>query len=267
MRTSQKRVDDIVALVQSPAFQRLVDTPNKWNVFQDYFTAHALANSPELANLRARLQAQARRVRADRRTFFVPEVTLEGRRTRSIDRSGAGALAIDDALGDDEWTVGVQLALPLYSGGARRARLARSRQELRQLRTEEEATREIVEARMRRTLQSMRGSFPAIAFAAQAADAARTNLALVTDQYQRGAVGVTDLVDAQETSLQAELAAAEARYEFLLDFVAVQRASGNFDLLLEPSAASAWLQDLGDFFAERGLSRQLRPLPPKGDQS
>ena len=84
----------------------------------------------------------------------------------------------------------------------------------------------------------------------QAADAADENLTNVTEAYARGAVSVTDLIDAQEAALAAGLAATDAKYGFLVDFVGVLRSMGDFDLLLDPSSREAWYTRVETWFRE-----------------
>jgi outer membrane protein TolC len=75
---------------------------------------------------------------------------------------------------------------------------------------------------------------------------------MVRDAYAKGALSVTDLVDAQDASLEAELAAAEAKYTFLIDFVAVLRATGSFDMLLDPASRQSWFERVDAWFREHG---------------
>ncbi len=248
--TSEEGLRDVIALLESPGFQKYVDNPLNWSVFQDYYSELALHNSPESAAFDSLVRAQERQVAADRRTFYVPDIALQARSDHNINRGGIGSSAFNSSL-DRGWSVGVQLTLPLFNGGALRRQLSRSRHRLAQLETEREVVIENVEARVRSALQKIGGSYPAIELSQQAADAAGRNLDLVTDQYSRGAVTVTDLIDAQEAKLQAQLAAADARYAFLIDFVEVQRAAGDFELLLQPGRSAEWMNGLEIYFQER----------------
>ena len=149
--------------------------------------------------------------------------------------------------------MGASATLPLYVGGARRARLAQARHELRQLALQRASLAERVEARMREALHFAAGSHPAIELSQQASDAANENLGLVTDAYSQGAVGITELIDAQDAALSADLRAAEAVFVFLIDFVAVTRASGDFTVLMEASRASGWFDSVEAYFREAGV--------------
>jgi outer membrane protein len=71
---------------------------------------------------------------------------------------------------------------------------------------------------------------------------------MVTDAYARGIVSVTDLIDAQDAALSAGLAAADAKYTFLIDFVAVLRSMSEFEILLDPGSREAWYGRVDDWF-------------------
>ena len=89
-------------------------------------------------------------------------------------------------------------------------------------------------------LHQTASSWPAIDLSREAQAAADENLANVTDAYARGAVSVTDLIDAQETSLLNGLSATDAKYGFMTDFVNVLRSMGDFEILLDPASREAW---------------------------
>ena len=249
--SSTGELDEFLKLLESPAFQQYVNNPLRWATFQDYYSQEALASSPEYASIEKQLRAQQRQVVADRRTFFVPDFSLQARRGENISRSGISA-GMDGI--DNEWTIGVQATLPIFQGNALRGRLSQSRHRHRQLVTQRDAVAERVEARMRTSLQRVGGSYPAIELSRDARESALENLELVTDKYSQGAVGVTDLVDAQSAALEASLGAAEAEYRFLIDFMDVMRSAGSFDLLTMPGSSAEWLQGLESYFEDRGIS-------------
>ena len=82
---------------------------------------------------------------------------------------------------------------------------------------------------------------------------------MVTDAYSRGVVSITDLIDAQDTALSADLAVADAKYTFLTDFVAVLRAMSEFDILLEPTSREAWINRIDDWFRAHDPASQSAP--------
>jgi hypothetical protein len=75
----------------------------------------------------------------------------------------------------------------------------------------------------------------------------------VADQYGRGLVSIVDLLDAQNSSLRADQAAENAVYDFLIDWMDVERASGRFDFLMTPGQREEYFQRLAEFFNQAGV--------------
>ncbi|GBF30440.1 hypothetical protein MnTg04_00381 [bacterium MnTg04] len=87
-----------------------------------------------------------------------------------------------------------------------------------------------------------------------AAAAARGGLTLVTDSYSRGAVTISDLIDAQNAALSADLDAAVSLYSFVIDFMNLLRAQSNFELIMDPLAWQDWLDALEQYYREQGVA-------------
>jgi outer membrane protein TolC len=141
----------------------------------------------------------------------------------------------------------------VLSGGALRADLNRSRYSLRQLEDRRAAVAEDVETRIRVTMEEASSTYIAIELTAAAAAASAENLEIVTDLYSQGSVSVTDLIDAQNAALSADLSAAEAKYNYLLAVIDVLRTAGDFSLLLDPRFANEWFADIEAFFRAEGV--------------
>ncbi|MEE8527254.1 MAG: ABC transporter substrate binding protein [Gammaproteobacteria bacterium] len=246
--TPESDVDKLITLINEPDFQRFVDNPGVWPAFQNFMVASALEAAPELKGLDALIVAQEREIKRAQRSYYVPDVFLDGNARNNLNRSGAGTPSL--FLQDETWRFSLQATLPLFEGGNRRAELSQGRHQLRQLQLEQDATAERVEARTRAALFQVGGSYPAIELSRDSADAARENLELITDKYVRGAVSVTDLIDAQDAALAAELAAAEAEYSFLIDLVEVLRAGSDFSLFLDPGYSPEWYNQIETYFRE-----------------
>jgi outer membrane protein TolC len=68
---------------------------------------------------------------------------------------------------------------------------------------------------------------------------------------------VTELIDAQDAALDASLAAADAKFGFLIDFVGVLRALSEFEVLLDPPSREAWLEEVDEWVANRAAAGRL----------
>ena len=211
-------------------FDEMVRSPADYARFSQFYLARALRQSPELEQLDAQIVAKRRELVSQRRSYWLPDVTVGGRYTSNLSQSGLGA---GPQAGEDlnDWSIGVQATLPLFSGGLKKANVSKASFELRQLETLRVSIEERVEEAIRNQLHAAQAAYAQIDLANSAAEASRKNLELVSDAYARGTVNVIELLDAQDTSLAASAAAAESLYNFLITIMSVQRAIGGYDYL------------------------------------
>jgi len=246
--TVESGLDDPLALVSSARTQAFLDSPAKWSVFMEYAVSTALQNSPEIAQTGALVSARQRALTSAKRSYFLPDVALVSNGSKLLDKSGVGSASLPGGPNDESWSVSLQASLPLFTGRLRSAQLSQARHNLREIESERAAATDGVEARTRVALHRTASSYPAIDLSKQAAAAADENLRMVTDAYARGVVTVTDLIDAQDTALSTGLAAADAKYTFLIDFVSVLRSMSEFEILLDPASRDAWYRRVDDWF-------------------
>jgi outer membrane protein TolC len=151
-------------------------------------------------------------------------------------------------MDDTDWFVGVQLSYPLFSGGARFAENDQAAEELVRIGTEKAAATERVEQSVHSALHDLGASLAGIDLSRDAAVATRSNYDLVSDAYRRGAVSILDLLDAQNSSLSADEAAANAVFDFLIDLMNVQRASGRIGVFSTQEEKDAYFERLKMYF-------------------
>ncbi|MEM9865662.1 MAG: hypothetical protein AAF938_28905, partial [Myxococcota bacterium] len=84
-----------------------------------------------------------------------------------------------------------------------------------------------------------------------AATAAGENLDLVRDAYRRGTVTIITLIDAQNQALLSNLSANNAVYDFMVDFLAVERASASFGFRMSEDERNDFVTRLERFAAEQ----------------
>ncbi|MDH3506987.1 MAG: TolC family protein [Gammaproteobacteria bacterium] len=247
--TPSQDIASVMALFDNERFRVFIEDPAAWETLQSYFVERALQDSPELMVLDETVIGQERQVLSSRRKYYVPEVALSGTRGSILNRSGVGSDLTGLGLDDLTWTVALTANWPLLTSGALRARLNGNRYVLRRLQRQRLELEQQIEARMRVALLRTASTQPAVELSQDAARAAQENLTLITDAYSEGAVSVTDLINAQDAALAAELQAADAQYAFLADAVNVFRSSADFSVLLEPENIEAWYRELEDYFS------------------
>ena len=245
-------VDEPLNWIASRRTQRYLDTPAKWEVFRDFILSQAHERSPEIKRLDELVAGRQREVTSARRAFFIPDLVAVGIASNQFSRAGAGSEHLPSTPGNGAWFVGIQATLPIFSGGALDATLSESRHQLRQLDAQRDATVDAVDARARSVLARIPSSYPAIGLSREAAVAAHDNYARVADAYARGVVSITDLISAQDASLNAELSQAQVTFTFLIDFADTLRVSNNFDVLLDPQTREPWYDAVDAWFSAHG---------------
>ncbi len=254
--TVESGLDDPLTLVSSPRTQAFLDTPAKWAVFTEYAVSSALENAPEIAQAGEVVNARQRAFESASRAYYLPDLALVSNGSKvHFEQSGAGSTSMPGAPDDEAWSVTLQASLPLFTSGLRGAERSQARHELRAGEADKSAVSDGVEARTRAVLHRTASSWPSIDLSREAAEASEENLANVTEAYARGAVSVTDLIDAQEAALSAGLAATDAKYGFLIDFVSVLRAMSDFEILLDPASREAWYTRVEKWFRENPTVR------------
>ena len=242
-------ISDQLSILESEKFTRFFDNPRSFEVFTEFEVERAIDNAPELKRSKHIIASNERALKAAKRSYYVPDVNLNARYGENFDRSGTSSS--NPILLDDEWSVGVEASLPIFTGGALKSEISRTRNTLLQNQYNNKNLQEQIETRVRSSLKQAKGSYPAIRLANDAAEAAEENLSLVIDSYSQGAVSITDLIDAQDASLEANLAAVNAQYQFMIDWIEVQRSIANFDVLLEPNGFENWYQALNEYYATK----------------
>ena len=214
-------------------FDELITRPADYARFSEIVVARGVSRSPEVAQIDAQLIAKERELKSLRRETWLPQFSLGGQYSSNLGQAGAGA---GPAAGQDlnDWNVGLQATVPLFTGGGRRADVGRARLELAQLRALRVSAAQKVEESIRVQLHAAEADYQRIELSRIAADSSRRNYELVADAYARGTVSIIQLLDAQDASLAADGAAADSLFRFLTTIMALQRASGGYDFLLDP---------------------------------
>ncbi len=245
---------------------------NQWSfrVFRAFMVQEALREAPELRALDALTNAQRRALSSAERSFWSPTLALQAGVTDVFSRGGAGSeagLSLPPGSGlegvfpetdDISWSVGLNISLPILTGGSRFAARRQAAEDVARLQLERQAAAERVEQRLRSAMHAMGASLAAIDLSRDAADAARRNFELVADAYTQGAVDIIDLLDAQNAALVADQVAANAVYDFLIDLMEVQRAAGGFDFFRTAEEREAFFQRLDAFMAAEGMPTNRR---------
>ena len=258
--TNEDDLDDPELVMSFKQIKPYIHNPQNFDIFRDFMVEEAFEGSPELRQLHAAILAQQRALLASKRALFAPTVGLQASIT-GFRNGGAGSTSPDlpipgfsfPSLNSVNWSVRISATLPIFQGGALRARRSRAEMELGELILERDATRERIEQRIRSILHQAGASFAGIQLSQDAAEAAQQNLDLVTDSYRQGVVDIIRLLDAQNNALVAKLVAANAIFDYLIDLMAAERAVGKFDYYRSPQDQRDFLNRLDAYYKKVGF--------------
>ncbi len=254
-------VPDMMDTTLRTGFGRLakyVGNARDFERFRDFMVVEALRDAPELAQLEALIAAQTRKLRADKRAFYLPTVSARGAVKHQFQRSDSdnplavilppGSAAALPQAPDTGWNVALQFSLPLATGGKRKQELRIDALSLEHLELQRQSAREQIELRIRAGLQALATTVVGMQLRREAAEAAAKNLSLLEDAYAKGVASPIDLIDGQNASLVAQIAAANAVHEYFIALMRFQRASGNFDFFIAPDQREAFYQRLDQYY-------------------
>ena len=234
--TEPASLTDPSLLVSRSNLVSLIDNQRAVDAMGEIFLAEGLVNAPELRIIAANVAAAERQVRSSRRSYWSPELRLSGQVGRVLGEHGR---AMGSAEGRNDWQVTLNLSLPLYLGGRRQSDIDRGVYTLHELKLQRLGEQHRIEHDVRSGLHAVQASYAAIDLAARAADAARRNFALIQDSYNAGTVSIIGFLDARDAFLDADRAATDAVYDFLIDLMSLQRATGAFDFFLDAASMDA----------------------------
>lgn len=238
-----------------------LEDPLSFDLLTDILVREGLANSHEIRQLDALIAAQERTRTSIRNSLFLPTVAAFGGYTNTFYKTSVSSpfqltnvpappasippelpaylgqlfSSASPALPDNrDWNVGVQLSFNLFQGFSTTARQHQARQNLEQYQLQRNAVQERISLRVRAQMENVKAAHFAIQQARLAKVAARKGLEIVTDGYSRGGVSILSLLDAQNSSLRADLVAANALYDFFVAYMQLQRSVGKIDILMTP---------------------------------
>ncbi len=243
-------VASLLSILTDARFQSYVNNQIQWNAFQEFYKREAIANAPELKSFDAQLSATERNIIANQRGYYIPNINLTAQAGRNISQSGIGSV---DNAEKNSWTVGIGATLPLDLNGQRRKNINRTELQKEQLDITRLATQQQIVSNTGKALFTIGSSYPNIQLSQEAAKAASESLELVQDSYAKGAVSISDLLDAQNNALSARLSAINAEYNFLQDYMSLMRSAGDFTPILKGKYSSDWFNRLHKYFTEKGI--------------
>jgi outer membrane protein TolC len=220
----------------------------------------AFEHSPELKVIDKAIEIQERISTAATGQFYLPTFGLQGQVSNVFHRSGVGSTVepveipgmegfqFGNTPPDLTWSVGLNLRLPLFEGLGRFAEVEQASIEIKKLQLEKSSLKNKIEQTVRSALHRSGASYAGMLQARISAESSLKNLDIVINLYSQGLASITELVDAQNTALIAELLATSAQFNFLIDMMNVQRAIGEFIYTYSVEDQDDFMKRLNDYY-------------------
>lgn len=143
--------------------------------------------------------------------------------------SGSGAFGTSSTVSANNSVIGVQLSIPLYTGGMRSARSDEAVALAEKARYDIEATRKSLSLKTRGAWLGATSGLTRISAYERAVESARSRLDATETGHEVGARTTLDLLNAQADLFRALRDLSQAKYQVLLDRLALARAAGELD--------------------------------------
>lgn len=258
VNVSDVSLDDTTMFIANKELRGYLEDPLSFDLLSDFLTSEGARLAPELRRLDATINAQERALTSTRLSYVLPTISAFGKYSDRFYKTSIvspfqipsissapppgtpgeaflyqllGSIS-PELPGDRSWSAGLQLSLNLFHGFATRATEDLTSLTLDQYRLTRQSVAEKVALRIRVEMEKAKASYFSIQQATIEQNAARRTLEIVTESYSRGAVAILNLLDAQNSALRADQVAANAMYDFLLDYLSLERAIGEVDVLM-----------------------------------
>jgi outer membrane protein TolC len=140
--------------------------------------------------------------------------------------------------------VGVQLSLPIYSGGKIKNETKRIEKQLEGIEYQKKGVENLIIQRINSAILKMVSEYSKIENAEKSVKAAEKSLDLVKDSYLRGVVSISDLIDAQTAFISAKRYEEAVVYQFLSALLETERASGKYYIIMGDEEKSQYLEEI-----------------------
>ena len=177
--------------------------------------AEAFKHRPEVASLQAFIKASQGRLEAARGGYWP-----------SLDAAGQYEFANSDFPLSTDWTAGVYLTWPLFSGFLTQGQVSEYLAQIRQRQAQLKDLELSIAQQVEQTWLVLRESAERIEVAETARVNAEENFRLAQGRYEAGVGDAIEFTDAQVSLFQARSAVVRARYDYLQAYAALERAIG-----------------------------------------
>jgi outer membrane protein TolC len=199
-----------------------------------FYLSEMKTYAPELHQIRLSEEVINRRIKSNKRKFFLPEIvgfasandifSLEGLVTNS-------QLSVPSPPEDLTWSAGLKLSIPILNRRTQTTNLKKAKLDKELISYSKLEVENALEKGIRTQVQQFKSSYVSYNYAKNASNAAYDNYIQAEDAYQQGFITVTQLLEAQEAKFNTNLLVFQTNYKMGLDYLLLERLTGKIQFL------------------------------------
>ncbi len=241
--------DELYKTYTNGPLNGLITTPQSLKVASDFLVYESIANNPNKLQLLENIKASERQFELNKRLIYMPTIAFQAQTSEVLARGGEGSEnppsqpnmpTFGTGLVDNSWSAGLSLSYPIFTGFSRSVNKQKSRVQLEQLSNTNTNLDQGLELSIRSSTISLMSATTNLTYSKKSAESAIQNFKLVQNNYKAGNVNITQLIDAQQAALGAQIAAAISIYDFISANLQIEYALGFFSMFKSE-------QELADF--------------------
>jgi len=257
-------------LISDKKFQRLLEDPLSFDLLTEFIVNYGLQKSADVRILKAIVEAKERNLTSMRLSRFLPTIAAFGTLTKTFYKSKIespftinfpdppSTMSPDIPLyigqifsgfsipipNDVDWNIGINMSLNLFNGLGTSAQVEQLDIELNQIKIQQKSIEDKIVLGIRSEMENLKAKYFGLMQSQIQVDAANKTLKIVSDSYSRGALPILFLIDAQSAALIAQQISANSLYDLFISYMQLQRAIGQYDVLLTSEERELYLNDI-----------------------
>lgn len=230
----------------------LLDSPTTREPFIAFLIEEAKKNAPELKSLQFNLQATERNMRLSGSDRFLPTVALRGQYNHTFSRHGKGTTPLPGfSVLNSNYNVALNVSIPIFNRNQNTINLQTAKIQKEQIELNRANSELNIAANVRNGVLNLVNQVSNIELSKVSEQTAQEALELTQASYKEGAVTVIQLIDAQNNYINAQLAKANAVYNFLINALQLERNIGYFFLLHSPEENQNFTQRFKEYLLKK----------------
>lgn len=221
--------DEIFIGFENQKIKKIVDNPLTTNIFMNFSVEEAVKTHPVIKSAQKRIEALVHLEKYYGRKNYIPNVALKGGMLNFMYQNGKGP---PEKYDNTSFFVGAFVNWELFDGDKSRINRKKVKLEIERLKTQKKILQNNLELNIRKAVLELVAKSFNIKLSESSADNAEEHLKLVQKSYDIGKANISELLNALDANLKAEMQYMNSVYDYLLAVVDLQSNIGSFNLLL-----------------------------------